>query len=60
MTIIKRCPADATAGYSVQRIPWVGLINERERQVERASEIMASGPTDDPPMSVVIDAGLAH
>ena len=44
----------------MQRIPWVGLIDERERQPERASEIMASGPTDDPPMSVVIDAGLAH
>lgn len=31
-----------------------------ERQLERASEIVASRPEDDPPMSVVIDAALAH
>jgi len=36
------------------------LIDERERQLEKASEIVASGPDDDPPMSVVIDAALAH
>ena len=36
------------------------LTNERERQLEKASEIVASGPDDDPPMSVVIDAALAH
>ena len=36
------------------------LSDERERQLERASEIVASGPNDDPPMSVVIDAALAH
>ena len=36
------------------------LTDERERQLERASEIVASGPDDDPPMSVVIDAALAH
>lgn len=36
------------------------LTDERERQLERASEIVASGPNDDPPMSVVIDAALAH
>ncbi|MFC5278109.1 hypothetical protein ACFPM1_04940 [Halorubrum rubrum] len=34
--------------------------DERERQLEKASEIVASGPDDDPPMSVVIDAALAH
>ena len=36
------------------------LTDERERQLKRASEIVASGPDDDPPMSVVIDAALAH
>ena len=36
------------------------LTNERERQLEKATEIVASGPDDDPPMSVVIDAALAH
>lgn len=36
------------------------LTDKRERQLERASEIVASGPDDDPPMSVVIDAALAH
>ena len=36
------------------------ITDERERQLERATEIVASGPDDDPPMSVVIDAALAH
>ncbi|WP_080510433.1 DUF7386 family protein [Halorubrum coriense] len=36
------------------------LTDERERQLEKASKIVASGPDDDPPMSVVIDAALAH
>ena len=36
------------------------ITDERERQLEKASEIIASGPDDDPPMSVVIDAALAH
>jgi len=36
------------------------LTDGRERQLEKASEIVASGPDDDPPMSVVIDAALAH
>ncbi|MDZ5810067.1 hypothetical protein U4E84_01690 [Halorubrum sp. AD140] len=36
------------------------LTDERERHLKRASEIVASGPDDDPPMSVVIDAALAH
>lgn len=36
------------------------LTDERERQLERAGEIVASGPDDDPPMSIVIDAALAH
>ena len=36
------------------------LSDERERRLEKASEIVASGPEDDPPMSVVIDASLAH
>lgn len=36
------------------------LTDKRQRQLEQASEIVASGPDDDPPMSVVIDAALAH
>lgn len=36
------------------------LTDERERQLEKASEIVASGPDDDPPMSVVIGAVLVH
>ena len=32
------------------------LTDERERQLEKAREIVASGPDDDPPMSVVVDA----
>ena len=36
------------------------ITDKRERQLEKASEIVASGPGDDPPMSVVIDAALAH
>ena len=36
------------------------ITDERERQLEKASEIVASGADDDPPMSVVIDAALAH
>ncbi|OYR69020.1 DUF7386 family protein [Halorubrum ezzemoulense] len=36
------------------------ITDERERQLEEASEIVASSPGDDPPMSVVIDAALAH
>ncbi|WP_394351863.1 DUF7386 family protein [Halorubrum distributum] len=36
------------------------LTDERERQLEKATEIVANGPDDDPPMSVVIDAALTH
>ena len=36
------------------------LTDKRERRLERASEIVASDPDDDPPMSVVLDAALAH
>jgi hypothetical protein len=36
------------------------LFDERERQLERVNKIVASGPDDNPPMSVVIDARLAH
>ncbi|MDB2281259.1 hypothetical protein PM030_05170 [Halorubrum ezzemoulense] len=36
------------------------ITDERERQVEKASEIVANSSDDDPPMSVVIDAALAH
>jgi len=36
------------------------LIDERERQLERARELIAADQHDDPPMSVVIDAALQH
>ena len=36
------------------------ITDKRERQLERASEIVASSPEDNPPMSVVIDAALTH
>jgi hypothetical protein len=36
------------------------LTDERKRLFEQASEIVASGPDDDPPRSVVIDAALTH
>ncbi|WP_345781610.1 DUF7386 family protein [Halorubrum ezzemoulense] len=36
------------------------ITDDRERQLEKASEIVASSPDDDPPMSVVIDAALTH
>ena len=36
------------------------LTDERERQLDKAREVVASGPDDDPPMSVVIDAALTH
>ena len=36
------------------------ITDDRGRQLEKASEIVAGGPDDDPPMSVVIDAALVH
>jgi len=36
------------------------LTDERQRKLDRASEIVADGPHDDPPMSVVIDAALMN
>ena len=36
------------------------ITDERERQLERAGEIVSSGPDGDLPMSVVIDAALAR
>ncbi|WP_439330891.1 DUF7386 family protein [Halorubrum ezzemoulense] len=36
------------------------ITDNCERQLERASEIVASDPDDDPPVNVVIDAALAH
>jgi len=36
------------------------LSDERLRLLEQASEIVADGPTDDPPRSDVIDAALTH
>lgn len=36
------------------------ITDKRERQLEKASEIVAGDPEDNPPMSVVIDAALAH
>ena len=36
------------------------LSDERKRKLDQASEIVAGGPDDDPPMSDVIDAALTH
>jgi hypothetical protein len=36
------------------------IDDERERRLERATEIVADGPHDDPPMSDVLDAALEH
>jgi len=36
------------------------LSDERKRLLDQASEIVASGPGDDPPRSDVIDAALTH
>jgi hypothetical protein len=36
------------------------LTDERQRKLDKASTIVASDPTDDPPMSVVLDAALTH
>ena len=36
------------------------LSDERKHKLDRASEIIADGPGDDPPMNEVIDAVLTH
>ena len=36
------------------------LTDERKREFDRAAEIVAAGPDDDPPRSKVIDAALRH
>ena len=36
------------------------LTDERKREFDRATEIVAAGPDDDPPRSKVIDAALRH
>jgi hypothetical protein len=36
------------------------ITDERQRLLDRASEIVASDPHDDPPMSDVLDAALTH
>ena len=38
----------------------IRLSDERQLLLDRASEIVASGPDDDPPTSNVIDAALIH
>lgn len=38
----------------------LSLSDERKRRLDRASEIVADGPDDDPPMSDVTDASLTH
>lgn len=38
----------------------LNLTDERKRLLEEASEIIANGPDDDPPMADVIDAALTH
>lgn len=36
------------------------LTDERQRMLDRAKDVVAAGPNDDPPNSVVIDAALTH
>ncbi|WP_425499534.1 DUF7386 family protein [Haloferax larsenii] len=36
------------------------LTDERQLLLDRATEIVANGLDDDPPMSVVLDAALTH
>ena len=36
------------------------ITDERDRKLDLASEIVADGTHDDPPMSDVIDAALTH
>ena len=36
------------------------LSDERKRLLDQAEEIVASDPSDEPPMSDVIDAALTH
>ena len=36
------------------------LSDERKHKLDRASQIVAASPDDDPPMSDVIDAALTH
>ncbi|AUV80659.1 hypothetical protein C2R22_02470 [Salinigranum rubrum] len=36
------------------------LTDNRQLLLDRATEIVANGPDDDPPMSVVLDAALTH
>jgi len=36
------------------------LTGERQRLLDQATEIVAADETDDPPMSIVIDAALTH
>lgn len=38
----------------------IRLSDDRKRLLEQAEAIVASGPTDEPPMSDVIDAALTH
>jgi len=38
----------------------IRLSDERQLLLDQASEIVASGPDDDPPTSDVIDAALTH
>ena len=38
----------------------IRLNDERQLLLDQASEIIASGPDDDPPTSDVIDAALTH
>jgi hypothetical protein len=38
----------------------IRLSDERKQLLEQAERIVAANPTDDPPMSDVIDAALTH
>jgi len=38
----------------------IRMTDERQRLLEQAKDIVAAGPSDDPPNSDVIDAALTH
>jgi len=45
---------------SITKRTSLNLTDDRQRKLDRASEIVADGPHDDPPMNVVIDAMLTN
>jgi len=46
--------------YGLDKADHPRLTDERQRMLDRAKDVVAAGPNDDPPNSVVIDAALTH